>query len=249
MIADKVIEIDELKLLFREPYKINDKITLYQPTIGDIVQMGERQYYNMVHTLTSIPSDMKSQLWDMGIDWEELSDFDFFIMLTRQLTSEQTHLLLGNIDLSKLTIAQNTQNGEIVLKDENSDLIIDKLIYMKITEYVRKLHSITPKVEKASNKSTKKILIELDRQKIARASQERYTSQLKNLISAMMRFPGFKYKMSELKQCGLYEFMDSVQGAQVYVSSTALLSGSYSGMIDTSKIPKEQFNWMRSLST
>ena len=41
--------------------------------------------------------------------------------------------------------------------------------------------------------------------------------------------------------------MDSVQGAQIYVSTTALLQGMYSGMIDTSKIDKKEFNWMRSI--
>ena len=56
------------------------------------------------------------------------------------------------------------------------------------------------------------------------------------------------YKKSELKECGLYEFMDAVQGAQIYVSTTSLLSGMYSGMIDTSKINKKEFNWMRNIN-
>ena len=120
-------------------------------------------------------------------------------------------------------------------------------MYMKIAEYVRKLHGIKPKIEKAANKTTKRILIQLDRDRIAKAQKEGYKSQLKPLISAMMRYPGFKYKSTELKDCGLYEFMDTIQGAQIYVSSTALLQGSYSGMIDTSKINKKEFNWLRSL--
>ena len=64
----------------------------------------------------------------------------------------------------------------------------------------------------------------------------------------MMRYPGFKYKSWELQQCSLYEFMDTVQGAQIYVSTTALLKGMYSGMIDTSKINKKEFNWLRSVN-
>ena len=62
----------------------------------------------------------------------------------------------------------------------------------------------------------------------------------------MMRYPAFKYKKNELKECGLYEFMDTVQGAQIYISSTALIQGMYSGMIDTSKINQKEFNWLRS---
>lgn len=245
--SSTLLHIDELKMYFREPLKLNDKITLYQPTVGDIVEFGEKEYYSMVHTLSCIPSDMKSQLEDMGIDYMEISDYELFIMLTRGLKQEDTRLLLGDLDLSKFNIYEDTNVKDIVLYDEENDIRIDRLMYMKIAEYVRKLHGIKPKIEKAANKTTKRILIQLDRERIAKAQKEGYKSQLKPLISAMMRYPGFKYKSTELKECGLYEFMDTIQGAQIYVSSTALLQGSYSGMIDTSKINKKEFNWLRSL--
>jgi len=247
MTDSNLLDIDELQMYFCEPFHINDKIIIYIPTIGDIVKFGERKYYGMIHTLTCIPSDMKSQLFDMGIDYETLSDFELFAMLTRSLTPESTRLVLGDLDLSKFGLYTSSENDELVLYDQESDIVIDKLIYMKIVEYIRRVHNIKPKIEKAANKTTKKILIQLDRDRIQKSQKEPYKSQLKTLISAMMRYPGFKYKSNELKQCGLYEFMDTVQGAQIYVSSTSLLQGSYSGMIDCSKINKKEFNWMRSL--
>lgn len=247
MTTSNLLEIDELQMYFGEPFHINDKITIYIPTIGDIVEFGERKYYGMIHTLTCIPSDMKSQLFDMGIDYEELSDFELFVMLSRNLNPESTYLVLGDLDLSKFGLYTNKDNNELVLYDEKTDTTIDKLIYMKMVEYIRKVHNIKPKPEKAANKTTKKILIQLDRDRIKKAQKEPYKSQLKILISAMMRYPGFKYKSNELKQCGLYEFMDTVQGAQIYVSTTSLIQGSYSGMIDTSKLNKKEFNWMRGL--
>lgn len=240
-------EYDELKMYFGEDYYINDKIKISQPTIGDIVEFGEREYYSMVYTLTCIPSDMKSQLDDMGINYMEIEDFELFMMLTRGLTKESTYLLFGDLDFSQFEPCINQENNEKCLYDKENDIVIDKLIYLKIVSYLRKLHSIKPKVQKAANETTRKILIQLDRDKIKKAQNEPYKSQLKILISAMMRYPGFKYKKNELKECGLYEFMDTVQGSQIYVSTTALLSGMYSGMIDTSKIDKKEFNWMRSL--
>ena len=68
------------------------------------------------------------------------------------------------------------------------------------------------------------------------------------LISAMVNHPGFKYKKNELKEVGIVEFMDSVKRLQTYESVRALMSGMYSGMIDTSKLNlKEELNWMRDL--
>ena len=241
-----ILELDELQLYFGEDYVVNSKIVIHQPTIGEIVEYGEKEYYSMIHTLTCIPSDMKSQLWDLGIDYMEIEDFDLFMLLTRGLKHIDTQILFGDLDFSRFEIMINKQNNKQVLYDASTDTLIDELAYMKIVNYLRKLHGIKPKIEHATTKTVKKILIQLDRERIAKAKNQPYKSQLKELISAMMRYPGFKYKKNELKECGLYEFMDTVQGAQIYVSSTALLQGSYSGMIDTSNIDKKNFNWLRS---
>ena len=200
----------------------------------------------MIHCLTAIPSDMKSRLFDIGIDYEEISDFDFFYLMTRGLTIEQTSILFYDLDFQSFEMFVDKDNGKHVMF--NNNFVLDELAYLKIVKCLRTLHSIKPKVEKAANKTTKKILIDLDRQKIEKQKNEVYKSNLKPLISAMMRYPGFKYKSNELKECSIYEFMDTVQGSQIYTQSTALLQGMYSGMIDTSKINKKEFDWMRGIN-
>lgn len=240
-------DFDELKLYFAEDYKINDKITIHQPTIGEIVAFGEKKYFNAIYTLCSIPSDMKSYLLDIcNIDYMEIDDFEYFILISRSFTPNETGLFLGKIDLSAFVPLIDRRNNEPVLYDEKNDITIDRLIYLRIVSYLRKMHGIKPKIEHAANKTTHDILIRLDRERIEKQKKAPYKSYLKEYISAMMRYPGFKYKKDELKQCGYYEFMDTVMGSQIYVSSTALLKGAYSGMIDTSKINKKEFNWMRS---
>ena len=240
--------IDELKMYFKGyEYKVNDGISMISPTVGDIIDFGENEYYSAVYYLTCIPSDMISTLWDMGIDWETTDDFDLFIMLTRTLTKENLKLIFTDLDLSKMEVQVNQENGDIILRNEETNQTIDKLAYNKIVEYLRKIHGIKPKPRKAANKNTKEFLIELDRQDKRKAAKdaEKQGSQLVSLISAMMRYPGFKYKSYELKDCTLYEFMDTVRGASVYISATSLLQGSYSGFCDTSKIDKKNFDWMR----
>ena len=71
---------------------------------------------------------------------------------------------------------------------------------------------LSPSLNSPASKTVRKILIEEDRNRLKKKKDEVYHSQLKLLISAMMRYPGFKYKKSELVECGLYEFMDSVKG-------------------------------------
>jgi len=73
------------------------------------------------------------------------------------------------------------------------------------------------------------------------------TSSLLPLISSCINHPGFKYNLNELREVNFVQFMDSVQRLQIYESTSALLKGAYSGFCDTSKIDKDEFNFMRDI--
>lgn len=239
------LDVDELQLYFGDDYIINDHIKIVQPRIGQVVDYGEAQYFSMVHTLTAIPSDMKSNLWDIGLDWTEVEDFELFMMLSQTLTPDRTGILFGDLDFSKLKPFRNNQNGDIVLADKETGIVVDKMIYLRIMNYLRKLHNIKPKVEKAANKMTKKVLIEEDRQRILHAKDKPFKSYLLPLISAIKVKQG--YTKDYVRNMGLYEFFDDVSRAQIIDHANHLLNGAYCGMADLKKVPKNEFNWMREL--
>ena len=243
-----MFEIDELSMYLGEDYIVNNKITIHQPTIGEIRKFGEKRYFHMVNLLCCIPSDIKSVLWDKGIDYEEISDFELFVMLAGGLTKEDTYLLLGDIDLSNFRQGINPENEELILFEPEQQIVIDKLLYQKMVNYIRRMHNLTPKVEHAYNKTTKMILIELNRSDLQKASTEKYKSRLLPLISSMVNSEGFKYNSKEVLDVGLVEFMDSVNRIPIILNSKALLQGCYSGMIDATKINKEALNWMKDIS-
>lgn len=240
------LDVDDLQLYFGDDYIINDKIKIHQPTIGEVVNYGEASYFSTVHTITAIPSDMKSQLWDnMNLDWTEVQDFELFMMLAQTLTPDRTSLLFGDLDFSKLRPFRNNQNGNIVLADKETGVIIDEMIYLRIVTYLRKLHNIKPKVEKAANKITKRILIDEDRNKILYSKDKPFKSYLLPLISAVKVKQG--YTKDYVKNMGFYEFMDDVNRMQVIHNADHLLSAAYAGTIDMQKINKAELNWMKEL--
>ena len=248
-------KIDKLKLYFGEPYKISDptgkEIVIYQPTIGDIVEYGEQEVYSMVNVFIANPTMYRLQLWDNGYDWNKITDYELFIMLYQSLDKDKTKILFGDLDFKKFEICgKHTEESEetiMTLYNYESDVEIDADTYMNIAEYVRFLFNIYPKVEKAKGKSTKESIIWEERDKYERNKDKPYESSLLPMISTCLNHPGFKYKKNELKEVGIVEFMDSVQRLQIYESTTALLKGMYSGFCDTSKIPKDQFNFMREI--
>lgn len=245
MANENLLEVDELSLYFGDPYVVNDYITITLPKIGQVVQFGERSYYSMIQTITAIPSEMKSQLWDMkpSIDWTQITDFQLFMMLAPTLSQDKTSILFGDLNFQALRPFENKENDTVFLGDPETGVIIDELAFGKIHSYLCSAHNLTKKVEKAANEFTKKFMIEEDRQKIQYSQKQPYKSFLRPLISAVKCRMG--YTLDYVKNMGLYEFMDDLSRLQIIVHSDALLQGSYSGMIDTKKIPKKEFDWCR----
>lgn len=242
-----LINIDTLKMYFGDDFYINDKIAIHQPTIGEIKDYGEQAYFSMAHTICTIPSDMKSQLWDMKIDWMEITDFQLFILLCKTLSPERTGILFGDLDFTELKLYPHPQNENmVVLANKETGVVIDEYIYMKMVEYIRRMHGFTKKVERAKNKMTKKVLIQEDRDRIAKNSNKEFESYLLPLVSSVQARLG--YTKEYIRNMGLCEFMDQVSRLQIIVSSDALLHGMYGGFIDTKKINKKELNWMREIT-
>ena len=240
------LEVDDLKLYIGDDYVINDSIKVLQPTIRKIAEFGERDFFSVVHTITAIPSDMKSQLWDMGLDWTEVDDFELFVMLVQTLSLDRTELLFGDVDLSKLRPYKHPRiENEIALADKESGIFIDRMVYLKIVSYLRKAFNITPKVEKAANKMTKKVLIEEDRMKLKLNKEKPFKSFLLPLISSVKVKQG--YTKEYVLNMGYVEFMNDVARLQVIHNADHLLSGVYAGTIDMKKINKAELNWMKEL--
>lgn len=270
-IVESLFEYDELKMYYGYPYWVTNKIEILQPKLGDIIEFGDIKFYSIVSTLCANTTSLRLQLWDMGVDWTKISDYELFIQLIRNLTPNETHLIFGDLNLSwfKPYIEEdNIDNKSIVLinvpRDEDGNELpfniddaikIDEFVYIKIADYLRHMFDIHPKVEvNVKGKTTKQWIIEEERMNIEaekirnKGKEPKKKSFLFPLISSMLNHPGFKYKKDELKEVGIVEFMDSVKRLQTYESVTALMSGMYSGMLDTSKLNlKEELNWMRDL--
>ena len=241
-----VREFDELSMFFGYDYIVNEKIKIKHPKFRDIVEFGEQEYFNFIYTICSIPSDMKSTLWDMGIDYEEIDDFDLFVMLTRGLSEECSKFVFCDLDISSFDLAIDQTNNERVLVNEDNTIVIDKLLYRVIVDYIRKVHGIVPKIEKSYNELTKRKLIEVDRLKRTTTKTKKQSSVLLPIIVSLVCTEECKYTSTSIQEIGIYEVFETIHQINKKKSACALLQGSYSGMIDTSKINKEAFNWMKS---
>lgn len=254
----KKYKFDKLKMFFGEDFTING-IRIVQPTIGDILELGEKNFYNALSPFTNNSTSIRLMLWTAGIDWCKVGDLEVFnILMTILKQSEDDYkstlkLIFPDIDVTQFQIAplENTKTGEFkyCLYHPFLNMVLSEEQFTEISEYIREMLNVHPKVEKAKGKITKKWMIDEDRQKLLEKQAKDEDSDLLPLVSSLINHPGFKYNLKQLKEVGIVQFYDSIQRLQIYEGTRALLQGSYSGFCDLSKVDKNKFNFMRSLDT
>ena len=264
----KEYSFDKLALLFMEDYEVKG-IKISQPTINDILRVGESNFYQALSPFLYNSTSIRVTLWEAGIDWCNVKDIEVFDILNniqkqnkeilRQVIGDEVDkrenplkILFKDIDITTFNLYKEKakeENSEekLCLYSHTYDIKLYEEDYMEIAEYIREMLNIHPKVEKAKGKTAKRWMIDEDKMN-ALHRDEKNTSTLLPLVSACINHPGFKYKLQELREVGIYQFMDAVQRLQIYESSIALLNGSYSGFCDTSKVDKDNFNFMRDIS-
>jgi hypothetical protein len=240
-------ELDALQMYFGDDFPVSAAITIHQPSMGDVIDIGEETYYSTVFALTAISSDMKSCLWDMGIDWTKFSDLEMFYMLATGMPKENTAVFFGDLDFSAFKLYRRG-DGDLFMCDPETETVIDSYVYHKISSYICRLHNIKKKPELPGNLGTKKILIDEDRQKRKFKNEKGFKTQLMPLISAMVNSPGFKYALNDVRDLKIFAFMDSVMRIQTIKSVDQLTEAYYSGNIDTKKFDVKKLNWLGDLS-
>ena len=252
--SNKPFVLDALQLYCQRPLNVSDKIVIYQPTVGQIVDYGELDFYSMLYVFIGNTTMFRLKLWEAGHDWNTISDYELFSIMVTGLPQKATEIIFGDVDFSLFQLDtmfnEEKQEEVIILNNIEQDIIIDEDIYKLIALCLRTMFGIFPKNEFARNKVTKEAIIWEDKENLRIRElnkKDKYDSTLLSMISSCVNHPGFKYKKKELEDVGIFEFMDAVQRLQVYESTTALLKGAYSGFMDTSKIDKEEFNFMRDI--
>ena len=238
--------VNELKLYLGDEIKITNGIIVKSPTIEQIAEYGEAEYFSMAQTLCATLSSMKVALDDMKLDWMQVTDFQLFMMLCQSLKPEQTSILLGDLDLSSLKPYSMQEGEEVILSNEDHSIVISEMIYEILVNYLRKIHGFKKQVDKAGNEITKMMLIKVARDDAKKAADKPYKSFLRPLISSVKCRMG--YTIEYVKNMGIFELMDDLSRLGVIVNADAALSGSWSGMVDTKKIPKETFDWTRDIT-
>lgn len=266
--------ITENSLYRGKDIKLNDHITIYHPTVGEVFD-NETKYMSTVFTICATPTDLAWQLEEyFNIDFVTADEYEIFVkFIAPSLDNQKTKMLFGdNIDFSKMRLEKLGGTDEIVLKQhiikqkeitdanqlqkfrlkrtspypkiltEEYDIVFDRYIYTRITDFLRKLFNIKKNGDKPGNKGARKYLIDQSKEKFENSkTNTNDKSYLLNLISTMVNSEGFKHDEVTVFDMKYYPFMDSVKRINKIFHTKVLYQSGYSGFgIDLSKLKNKE---------
>lgn len=232
-----------LNLLYKHDYKINDKLTVRIPTLGEVVD-NEDNYYGVVNVWTAVPIDYMVELDEAGIDFSKITDYDLFQLLFVSLQSLDTTILFGDLDFSKFVRGVNEENGEQVFIYPDKDIVIDRSIYNLVSSTLRKINGSTKNTKKPAGEETKKYMLERARVKRNRNKNRKRLSQLEMIITALVNSPQFKYDYDSIRDLTIYQFEESAKQVIKRVDYDNRMIGVYAGTVDVKSLSEDDLNWL-----
>lgn len=245
------MKIDELQVYRGRDLEIAKGIIMRQPTLGEIESDGESHemdFFETCYTLIATPTDMMAQLDKIGIRYEDVTNFELFMMLFPALPQEKVRLLFQNLDPAEYERTLVENQDRYILANPHNNTFIDEVVYHDIVAYVCAVMKMKQTQKKTpGNAFSRQIMLEVAYADWQTAKEKRKKSFLQPLVSTMVNLEGFKCDWSTIWDMKIGAFMDAVQRTQVIASSKALLDGCYSGNIDTKKIKTKELDFMREL--
>ena len=237
-------------LIYSKEYRINDLVSVHVPTIAEIYEYGETDYYNICQLLTAVPYDLMVQLDDIGIDYEDISEYELFLSLFESFLIQglDISIVLRIDNINELFEGEHTETKDRVILNKDGRVVIDKLIAYDIAEGIRKIHFWKRNESKAGNQEAKEYILQRKRLKLMRAQRKKQPSFLDESIIKMVNTEDFKYDYESVLDLSIYKFNASLHQIPKKRDWDHLMSGAYAGTVDMGKINVEKSHWLSNLT-
>ena len=93
---------DKLRMYFGEDFNYKG-IKISMPTIGDILEIGEENFFRALSPFTHNSTSIRVMLWENNIDWNKVSDIETFNIMSNLIKDKEPQKLLFKNFSSKIS--------------------------------------------------------------------------------------------------------------------------------------------------
>ena len=232
-----------INLLYKREYEITDRIRVQIPEVGQVLE-HEEDYYNLVSLFTSTPIDFIAELDEAGIDFTKINEYELLLYVFPAIAQKDTSIMFGDLDFTKFRYATSEKTNMPVLLDCENDIVIYRIVHMKIADTLRKLHHLEKNNKKPANDEAKNYLLDRARKKKKRKKKKSDFSYLESLIISAVNTSEFKYDYESVRHLTIYQFNESVKQVARKIDFDNRMHGVYSGTIDVKELKQDDLSWI-----
>ena len=207
-------------------YTTIDDFDLFKKMICGLLSSKKHAYKELMENQDKYAEELK-----------KISEEDLDEMLFNPLS-----LVLKDIDLADFEEYESDNSPETILYDKEHDITIDRFVYARIVDAVRKIHGFKRNNQVPANEITKMDLIDDARDEAMAAAQKPYKSVLKPLISALAVKTG-QLGSESIWNTKVNMFFDSIKRINKIQDAELLLQGAYSGFASLKDVDKDRLDW------
>lgn len=170
--------INLANILTGKPYLLTQNIYFYQPSLYEIIEMGEGVYWSLINLWTLKRKDMIAQ---ENEETQKMDDFELwkaFIFSTPQLRKA---LILSCANLLKEKVEFFDISGTIYIGEKASGIILDNTFYLLMKEVCARMTPDTSASEEGQQYRETDTMTERERQLIEKMKKaEKQVDAIKN---------------------------------------------------------------------
>ena len=233
-------------LLLAKKWWIDDNICMHVPTISEVLEFGENQYFNMIYTMYATPYELMGQLDAMGIDYEKVSEFDLFCFAFLGMAEDKCHMVFENLNTKDYKLAPDPEaEKQYLLLNETTGHMIRRKEAEQISAFLRRIQCTEKCMKKAGNSAIKKYLLEKARKALKSAKRSKSQSVIEEMLICLLNTSEFAAKsLDDAFAMNIYFFNKSMRQINKKIDYDHICAGVYAGTIDSKKINMKKIHWM-----
>jgi len=240
-----MIKIDKLNLQFGKDLKLDNGFVFKQPTVKDVVEIGEDLYFWFMMIWCRNPEDMMHFLYSIGKDFSKVTKDELFDLMI--LGNEELFCILlcrfSNLKQCGYFYVESEESNMIGGAFENGESIIlsfDDIDAIK--NFIKDIHFF-----KSANKrkfedfeTMGKILgYEIEERQLESKNQESgFSSIISSVVVRNNRTWDYVLELT------IFRLYDELYRAMKIDEVTQLMNGVYFGTVDSTKVDKGLLNWV-----
>lgn len=240
-------------LLNKKEVEFNDKLTILIPTLGEYRQKDLRDEYDRLMNMFIVtPSNKMVELADKGLDFTKITEYEFFLQLfysefvyapQHKQPYLNSKLIFKDLDFTKCNLIE--MNNQIVIVNENNELLINEMIYRRLSSFFCDMLNTKKYIRKPGDESARLFIIECERRHLKHRKPES-RNIFDELIVGLVCEPGFPYDFDSINKLTLYDFYVCVRQIVKRVNYNNIMNGIYSGFgtVDLKKIKESSLNFL-----